>query len=175
VKDFPLLQWNYDEGRIEPAHHIFTSPYEEHIPLLTEIEEALREGKGGEEIDVLAQKVLGKQYDLVINGVEIGSGSVRVHNADLQVRLLKLIGLTEEEIEDRFGFLINSLRMGAPPHGGIALGLDRIVAMCRGEESIREVILFPKTTTGVALFEGAPSDVSPEQLEELGLELRRSD
>ncbi len=173
VKDFPLLQWNYDEGRIEPAHHIFTSPYEEHIPLITEIENALKEGREGEEIDELVQRVLGKQYDLVINGVEIGSGSVRVHNADLQVRLLKLIGLTEEEIEERFGFLINSLRMGAPPHGGIALGLDRIVAMCRGEESIREVILFPKTTTGVALFEGAPSDVSPEQLEELGLEIRR--
>ncbi len=171
VKDFPLLQWNYDEGRIEPAHHIFTSPYEEHIPLLSEIERALGKGKGGEEMDALAQRVLGKQYDLVINGVEIGSGSVRVHDPDLQVRLLKLIGLTEEEIEERFGFLINSLRMGAPPHGGIALGLDRIVAMCLGEESIREVILFPKTTTGVALFEGAPSDVSPEQLEELGLKV----
>ncbi len=171
VKDFPLLQWNYEEGRIEPAHHIFTSPYEEHIPLLSEIEEALKEGKGGEEMDELAQRILGKQYDLVINGVEIGSGSVRVHDPDLQVRLLKLIGLTTEEIEERFGFLINSLRMGAPPHGGIALGLDRIVAMCLGEESIREVILFPKTTTGVALFEGAPSDVSPEQLEELGLKV----
>jgi len=173
VKDFPLLQWNYEEGRIEPAHHIFTSPYEEHVPLLDEIERAIARGAEGDEIDRLASKVLGKQYDLVINGVEIGSGSVRVHDAQLQTRLLRMIGLGEEEINDRFGFLIESLRMGAPPHGGIALGLDRIVAMCRGEESIREVILFPKTTAGVALFEGAPSDVSPEQLEELGLKVIR--
>ena len=114
-------------------------------------------------------KIRGKQYDLVINGVEIGSGSIRVHNPELQRELLRIIGLSDKDIDERFGFLIKSLEMGAPPHGGIALGLDRIVAMCAGENSIREVILFPKTTNGVAIFEGAPSPVGEEQLKDLGI------
>ncbi|NPB03025.1 MAG: aspartate--tRNA ligase [Thermotogae bacterium] len=169
VKDFPLFYWNKEEGRVEPAHHIFTSPYEEHLPLVEELESSIEREEDPQRIEELTLSILGQQYDLVINGVEIGSGSIRVHQADLQRRLLRLIGLSDDEIEDRFGFLLNSFRMGAPPHGGIALGLDRIVAMCRKEESIREVILFPKTTTGVALFEGAPSPVDPKQLEELGI------
>ncbi|MEO0139505.1 MAG: aspartate--tRNA ligase [candidate division WOR-3 bacterium] len=168
VVDFPLFYWNKEENVIEPAHHIFTSPYEEDLQLLERVENAIKTGST-EELEELTLKIRGKQYDLVINGVELGSGSIRVHNADLQRRLLRIIGLKDEDINERFGFLMYSLEMGAPPHGGIALGIDRMVAMCAGEESIREVILFPKSANGVALFENAPSEVSEEQLKELGI------
>jgi len=170
VIDFPLFYWNEEERRLEPAHHIFTSPYEEDLKYLDELERALEDGDE-KVLKELSMKVKGKQYDLVINGIELGSGSIRVHRAELQRRLLRMIGLNDKEIEDRFGFLMYALEMGAPPHGGIALGLDRMVAMCAGEESIREVILFPKTSGGVALFENAPSDVSEEQLKELGIKI----
>jgi aspartyl-tRNA synthetase len=170
VVDFPLFYWNEEEKRLESAHHIFTSPYEEDIKYLDDIEEALKE-KDENALRELSLKVRGKQYDLVINGIELGSGSIRVHKAELQRRLLRIIGLSDLEIEDRFGFLMYALEMGAPPHGGIALGLDRIVAMCAGEDSIRDVILFPKTASGVALFENAPSEVSEEQLKELGIRI----
>lgn len=170
VVDFPLFYWNEEEKRLESAHHIFTSPYEEDIKYLEDIEKALKEGDENA-LRELSLKVRGKQYDLVINGIELGSGSIRVHKAELQRRLLRIIGLSDSEIEDRFGFLMYALEMGAPPHGGIALGLDRIVAMCAGEDSIRDVILFPKTAGGVALFENAPSEVSEEQLKELGIRI----
>ncbi len=170
VVDFPLFYWNEEEGKLEPAHHIFTSPYEEDMKYLDDLEHALK-NKDESTIKDLSLKIRGKQYDLVINGIELGSGSIRVHKAELQKRLLRMIGLSDQDILDRFGFLMYSLEMGAPPHGGIALGLDRIVAMCAGEDSIRDVILFPKTASGVALFENAPSHVSPEQLEELGIRI----
>jgi aspartyl-tRNA synthetase len=170
VVDFPLFYWNEEERRLESAHHIFTSPYEEDIKYLDDIEKSLKE-RDENALRELSLKVRGKQYDLVINGIELGSGSIRVHKAELQRRLLRIIGLSDSEIEDRFGFLMYALEMGAPPHGGIALGLDRIVAMCAGEDSIRDVILFPKTTGGVALFENAPSEVSEEQLKELGIRI----
>jgi aspartyl-tRNA synthetase len=170
VVDFPLFYWNEEEKRLESAHHIFTSPYEEDIKYLDDIEKALKE-RDENALRELSLKVRGKQYDLVINGIELGSGSIRVHKAELQRRLLRIIGLSDSEIEDRFGFLMYALEMGAPPHGGIALGLDRIVAMCAGEDSIRDVILFPKTASGVALFENAPSEVSEEQLKELGIRI----
>ncbi len=167
-KDFPLFQWNSDENGIEPAHHIFTSPYEEDMKYFEDFKSVLISGDVEGVINA-SWKIRGKQYDLVINGVEIGSGSIRVHNPELQRELLRIIGLSDKDIDERFGFLIKSLEMGAPPHGGIALGLDRIVAMCAGENSIREVILFPKTTNGVAIFEGAPSPVGEEQLKDLGI------
>lgn len=168
VKDFPLFLWNEEEKRIEPAHHIFTSPYEEDMIYIERLKEYLL--KNDEEgLKEISLKIRGKQYDLVVNGVELGSGSIRVHNPELQKELLRIIGLSDEEIQERFGFLINSLEMGAPPHGGIALGIDRIVAMCAGESSIREVILFPKSTSGAALFENAPSEVDKSQLDELGI------
>ncbi len=168
VKDFPLFQWNEEEKRIEPAHHIFTSPYEEDMIYIKRLKESLVE-QDEEGLKEISLKIRGKQYDLVINGVELGSGSIRVHNPELQKELLRIIGLSDEQIQERFGFLINSLEMGAPPHGGIALGIDRIVAMCAGENSIREVILFPKSTSGMALFENAPSEVDKSQLDELGI------
>lgn len=154
VIDFPLFELN-EEGRLEPAHHMFTMPKEEHIELL----------------DKDPLKVIGKQYDLVLNGVEIASGSIRVHRRDLQEKIMALIGLTKEEMEKKFGFLLEALEFGAPPHGGIAVGLDRLIAMALGRKTIRDVIAFPKTTKAQALYEGSPSEVTDEQLEELHIRI----
>ena len=155
VVDFPLFEWNPDENRIEPAHHMFTAPHEEDIDKL--------------ENDPLS--VRATHYDLVLNGVELGSGSIRIHDRKLQERIMKIIGFSEEEAQKRFGFLLEALEYGAPPHGGIALGFDRIVAMMVGVSSIRDVIAFPKTTAAQALFEGAPDRVADEQLKELHIKV----
>ncbi|MGB9824761.1 MAG: aspartate--tRNA ligase [Candidatus Hydrothermia bacterium] len=156
IYDFPLFEWNEEEGRIEPCHHMFTQPKEEHIDLL----------------DTEPLKVIGKQYDLVLNGTEIASGSIRNHNADLQRKIMKIIGIDDERIDRNFGFLLKALEYGAPPHGGIALGFDRIVAMLLGLESIRDCIAFPKTTSGQALYEMAPGEVDADLLKELHLEIK---
>jgi aspartyl-tRNA synthetase len=113
--------------------------------------------------------VRGTHYDVVLNGVELGGGSIRIHDRDVQRRVFSLIGLSEEEAEAKFGFLLRALRLGAPPHGGIALGLDRMVMLLARERSIRDVIAFPKTATGVDPLSGAPAAVDPEQLAELGV------
>ena len=117
------------------------------------------------------EKLTARQYDLVLNGVELGSGSIRIHKKELQLKVFEILGYTKEEVEKRFGFLLEALEYGAPPHGGIALGFDRIVAMILKLESIRDVIPFPKTTSGQALFEKAPSEVEEEQLKELGIKI----
>ncbi len=157
VLDFPLFVWNEEENRIEPAHHMFSMPKDEFIDKV--------------ETDPLS--VIGKIYDLVLNGVELGSGSIRVHIRELQEKIMDIAGIPKEERGERFGFLLEALEYGAPPHGGIALGFDRLVAMIAGRESIRDVIAFPKTTKAQALFEGAPSDVSEEQLRELHLKISK--
>jgi aspartyl-tRNA synthetase len=155
ITDFPLFEWSEEEGRIVSVHHPFTSPKIEHLGLLQK--EPLT--------------VKSKSYDLVLNGVELGGGSIRIHQSNLQEQIFAILGLTRAEWEKKFGFLLEALQYGAPPHGGIAFGLDRIVMILQGEESIRDVIPFPKTTSGTSPLSGAPDVISKEQLAELGLRM----
>jgi aspartyl-tRNA synthetase len=151
VVEFPLFEWDEHERRFVSVHHPFTSPRPE--------DEARLEADQGQ--------VRAQAYDLVLNGSEIGGGSIRIHDASLQARIFRLLSISDEEAKARFGFFLEALDYGTPPHGGIALGLDRIVAILAGEPSIRDVIAFPKTTAAVDLMSGAPSDVDPRQLDEL--------
>ena len=153
VTDFPLLEYHEEDGRWYSMHHPFTSPMDEDVSKL--------ESDPG--------TVRAKAYDLVLNGSEIGGGSIRIHDAALQARIFQRLGITGEEAKLRFGFFLEALEYGTPPHGGIALGLDRIVAILAGESSIREVIAFPKTANAVDLMAGAPSPVDAKQLRELHL------
>ena len=157
VVEFPWFKYNNEEKRWEAEHHPFTAPYDEDIKL----------------IETHPEKVRAKAYDLVLNGTEISSGSIRIHDSETQLMIFKAIGLDEEEIKSRFGFLLEAFSYGAPPHGGIAPGLDRLIAMMTGSESIRDVIAFPKTQKAVCFMTGAPSDVSEKQLKELGLNLKK--
>ncbi len=153
ITDFPLFEWSEEEKRLVSMHHPFTSPRESDLDFLEK--EPL--------------KVRAKAYDLVLNGFEIGGGSIRIHDLELQRRIFKLLGLSKKETTEKFGFFLEALTYGAPPHGGIALGFDRIAMLLAGEESIRDVIPFPKTTSALCLLTGSPSEVGPKQLEELGL------
>jgi aspartyl-tRNA synthetase len=153
VTDFPLFERSEEEDRLFSVHHPFTSPHEDDLSLLEK--EPL--------------KVRAKAYDLILNGVEIGGGSQRIHDVDLQNGIFKTLGLSQKEVEEKFGFFLEALLYGAPPHGGIAFGFDRIVMILAGEDSIRDVIPFPKTTSALCLLTGAPAGVGAKQLEELGL------
>jgi aspartyl-tRNA synthetase len=153
VVDFPLLEWDTDEGRWVSMHHPFTAPLDDDLPRL----------------DGDPRGARAKAYDLVLNGSEIGGGSIRIHDAALQRRIFSLLNISDEEAKLRFGFFVDALEYGTPPHGGIALGLDRIVAILCGEHSIREVIAFPKTAAAVDLMSDAPSPVDERQLRELRL------
>jgi aspartyl-tRNA synthetase len=153
VTDFPLFAWNEETSAWEAEHHMFTMPREEHF-------EYLEKDPG---------KVLGHLYDLVANGVELASGSIRIHRRDIQERVMKVIGMSKEDADRRFGFLLRAFDYGAPPHGGLAPGLDRIVMLLMGEDSIRDVIAFPKTYRGLSLMDGSPSEAEPEVLRELGI------
>ena len=157
VVDFPMFEYDENEKRYAALHHPFTSPREEDLEKL--------------ETDPGAMKALA--YDLVLNGWEIGGGSIRIHRQDIQRRVFKALGLTEEKARERFGFFLDALEYGTPPHGGIALGYDRIIALMCGESNIREVIAFPKTASAADLMCEAPASVEPEQLDELGLEIKR--
>lgn len=151
IKDFPLLQWNTDLNRWEAVHHPFTSPVEEDIPLL----------------DTNPGAVRSRAYDIVLNGYEIGGGSIRIHQSWLQRKMFQIMNYTDDEINDRFGHLLEAFSYGAPPHGGIAVGIDRTVMLFAGESTIREVIAFPKNQNAVDLLFNAPATVREEQLNEL--------
>jgi aspartyl-tRNA synthetase len=151
VLDFPLFETDAESGALMPMHHPFTSPMPEDVPLLGSTPERAR----------------ARAYDVVLNGVELGGGSIRVSDPDVQRELFRLLGIDERAAEARLGFLLEGLRAGAPPHGGIAFGFDRIAMLLAGAGSLRDVIAFPKTTAARALFEGAPTPVPPGELEEL--------
>ncbi|HZK28670.1 MAG TPA: amino acid--tRNA ligase-related protein, partial [Clostridia bacterium] len=153
VTEFPLLEWSEEADRYVAKHHPFTAPMEEDIPLL----------------DTNPGNVRARAYDIVLNGTELGGGSIRIHHQDLQRKMFKLLGFTDEEADHQFGFLLSAFRYGVPPHGGLAYGLDRIVMLLTGSESIREVIAFPKVQNSSSLMTGAPYYVAAKQLEELGL------
>ncbi len=153
VVDFPLLEWSEDDNRFFAMHHPFTSPKIEDIPLL----------------DTDPKSVRANAYDMVINGVEVGGGSIRIHDSELQGRMFKLLGFTDEEAQSQFGFLMNAFKYGAPPHGGVAYGLDRFVSLFAGLDSIRDCIAFPKNNSGRDVMIDAPSIIDNSQLQELSL------
>jgi aspartyl-tRNA synthetase len=152
-----MFEWNEDEARFAAMHHPFTSPAPEDL----------------ERLETDPGRVRAQAYDLVLNGSEIGGGSIRIHDASVQARVFRAIGLSDDEAAHRFGFFLQALRFGTPPHGGIALGLDRIVAILAGESSIREVIAFPKTAAAVDQMTGAPTAVDERQLRDLKLSVSR--
>ena len=155
VIDFPMFEWDDETNRFYAMHHPFTSPKSEDVPLL--------------ETD--PGKVRANAYDMVINGVELGGGSIRIHDSQLQDKMFKILGFTEEQAQEQFGFLMNAFKYGAPPHGGLAFGLDRMVSMFAGLDSIRDCIAFPKNNSGKDTMLDAPSAIDSFQLEELQLKL----
>jgi len=158
VVDFPLLEWSEEHGRFIACHHPFTSPHPEDLDLL----------------DTDPGKCRAQAYDVILNGFELGGGSIRIHDAETQSRMFRTIGLSEAMAQEQFGFLLNALSYGAPPHGGIALGLDRLVMLLVGASNIREVIAFPKTAQARCLMTNAPSPVEPRQLKELRIQIEQA-
>jgi aspartyl-tRNA synthetase len=159
VKDFPLFKYNAEEKRWESEHHPFTSPAAEDLDIL----------------ETSPDKVKSRSYDLVLNGMEMGSGSIRIHSQQLQQKIFRMIGIDEEQAQKRFGFLLEAFQFGAPPHGGVAFGMDRLLALIAGEASIREVIAFPKTSAAFCPLTSAPSEVDAAQLKELGITVTKKE
>ena len=157
VVDFPLLEWNEGEKRFDSLHHPFTSPVPEDL----------------HKLETDPGNIRSQAYDLVVNGSEIGGGSVRIHNPQVQAKIFDLLNITRKQAEDRFGFFLKALEYGAPPHGGIAFGLDRMVMLLTQTDNIRDVIAFPKTQRGQCLLTEAPSDVDQSQLDELNIRVQK--
>ena len=155
VTEFPLFEWSEEEKRHVSVHHPFTSPHPDDLPLL----------------DTDVGKVRARAYDLVLNGTEIAGGSIRIHDSSLQQKAFRLLGIEADEADKKFGFLLNAFKYGAPPHGGIAFGFDRIAMLLTGSKSIRDVIAFPKTASAVSLMDDAPSEVDEKQLRELHIKI----
>jgi aspartyl-tRNA synthetase len=166
VTNFPMFEWDESDQRWNAAHHPFTSPHEEDMPKLESGVESVTDPQSP------LSSVRALAYDVVLNGTELGSGSIRIHRQDIQSKIFRALGMTEEEARARFGFFLEALEYGTPPHGGIALGLDRIVMILTGADSLREVIPFPKTARAVDLMVDAPTPVSEAQLKELGIAIR---
>jgi aspartyl-tRNA synthetase len=158
ITDFPMFEWDDETRRYEPLHHPFTAPYPEHVDQL--------ESDPG--------SCLSRAYDLVLNGAEVGGGSIRIHEPETQRRVFSALGIDAEEAQEKFGFLLDAFRFGAPPHGGLAFGLDRLAALLAGADSIRDVIAFPKTQRASCLLTRAPAEVETNQLSELGLRISKT-
>lgn len=162
ILDFPLLEWDAEEGRFQAMHHPFTSPVDKDMEILASLDDSALTNQNSALASLSA-----KAYDIVLNGYEIGGGSIRIHRREVQNKIFGILGISAEEARMKFGFLLDALEYGAPPHGGLALGLDRLVMIMVGAASIRDVIAFPKTQKAACLMSGAPSTVEPKQLREL--------
>jgi aspartyl-tRNA synthetase len=170
VTDFPLFYYDEESGEIAAEHHMFTSPKSEEMHKFDDAKNLT-----GKERGELLQSIKADCYDLVLNGNEIASGSIRIHRRDIQKKVFEVVGLTEDEQQEKFGFLLDAFQYGAPPHGGAAFGFDRIVAILCGLDAIRDTIAFPKTVSATSLMDDSPSKVAEVQLKELGIDLVKSD
>ena len=173
VTEFPVFEWSDEEERYQAMHHPFTMPMEEDLEMLEQSLTEMESGKGfTESKDSGMSRARAKAYDIVLDGVELGGGSVRIHQDDIQEKMFKLLGISEEDANDRFGFMLTAFKYGVPPHAGLAFGLDRMIMLMTGAESIRDVIAFPKIKDASCLLSDAPSTVDKKQLEELCIEVK---